>query len=312
MYGKFYEQTFTGSMAGKGPVVFAVWAYVISHQREIDPDPEGMLAVEVNSLLVAAMIGCQRAEVEAALELLCSPDPQSRSTDYEGRRMIHEGGMEYSVVKGRKFRSMRNETERREYKRIHQRQKREEEKEKAKGILSMRTVVDHRGPQSVVSSQESVVSSQKKEESENALFVLDAVDSQPTFDDYWKLQITKKGKAHAHKAWINAITRTPASTIIAGWNAQIESERADIERGKSGIHPASWLNGERWTDEVTAPAAGKGKGEIVYEDRGTVREATHPKVAFDPDRERRNLEAFARLKAEGEAMRRAAEAAASQ
>ena len=50
MFGKFYESTFTGSMMGKGPGVFAVWAYIIAYTK---PDSY----VEINPKLIAILIG---------------------------------------------------------------------------------------------------------------------------------------------------------------------------------------------------------------------------------------------------------------
>src|SRR3989338_2531118 len=50
MYGKHFAQTYTGSMFGAGPVVFAVWGYVIANARR-----DG--TVEVNAQLVAAAPG---------------------------------------------------------------------------------------------------------------------------------------------------------------------------------------------------------------------------------------------------------------
>ena len=49
MYGRIFESMFTGSMVGSGPLVFAVWAYVLAHERD------GL--VELNLLLFATIIG---------------------------------------------------------------------------------------------------------------------------------------------------------------------------------------------------------------------------------------------------------------
>jgi len=80
-FGKLYEQTFTGSMVGIGPTVFAVWAYVVAHLR-----PPG--TVELNPALLSAAIGTSVEEIEKAILVLTSPDPKSRHKQNEGRRLL--------------------------------------------------------------------------------------------------------------------------------------------------------------------------------------------------------------------------------
>lgn len=117
MYGKLFESTFTGSMYGKGPIVFSVWSYVIAHTK-----PDGM--VELNPLMLAGIIGCQASEIEAALEYLCSPDNSSRTKEAEGRRLIKEGEYLYKTVNYSTYNSVRNEPQRREYNRIKKQESR--------------------------------------------------------------------------------------------------------------------------------------------------------------------------------------------
>jgi hypothetical protein len=50
MYGKIFEQTFTGSMFGKSPLTFAVWAYVIANTK---PDHR----VELNQMREPQSLG---------------------------------------------------------------------------------------------------------------------------------------------------------------------------------------------------------------------------------------------------------------
>ena len=97
-YGKIFDSMFTGSMFGSGPVVISVWAYVISKTYGS--------SVELNPPFLAAMIGCEVAEVEAAIAVLTSPDPSSRSKEEEGRRLLHEDGFKYFVVNHEKYRDM--------------------------------------------------------------------------------------------------------------------------------------------------------------------------------------------------------------
>lgn len=116
MYGKFFASAFTGSMCGAGSTVFAVWGYVIAHAVRA--------RVELNPILVAAAIGTTPAEVTAAIEYLCAPDPDSRSPANDGARMVREGAHGYLVVNLEAYRSIRNEDDRRAYNREKQRESR--------------------------------------------------------------------------------------------------------------------------------------------------------------------------------------------
>lgn len=108
MFGKFFASTFTGSMVGSGLNVFAVWGYVIANTRQ-----DG--TVEINPPIVAAVLGCAVGEVTSALDVLTSPDPNSRSKKEEGRRLIQQAAFLYSVPTYADYRAIRDDDGRKEY-----------------------------------------------------------------------------------------------------------------------------------------------------------------------------------------------------
>lgn len=122
MYGKFFASTFTGSMVGAGAHVFAVWGYIIANTR-----PDGL--VEMNPPILAAMIGCSVDDVRGALDYLMSPDPQSRSTLHDGRRLLQESTFLYRVPNHNDYRAIRDENDRRAYMRKYMKGYRAKEKE---------------------------------------------------------------------------------------------------------------------------------------------------------------------------------------
>jgi len=86
-------------------------------------------------------------ECEAALDTLSSPDPHSRTTDFEGRRIEKiDGG--WLILNAEKYRKRMNEDERREAKRLWIREKRAKEKG-----ASVDANVDNCRQQSTVSTQ---------------------------------------------------------------------------------------------------------------------------------------------------------------
>jgi hypothetical protein len=90
-YGKVFPTMYTGSMFGAGLPVFALWPWIIAHK-----DENGV--VEVNPDLVAAQLGCVAQHVQDALDYLTRPDPNSRSKDEDGRRLVKVSQFGYRVV----------------------------------------------------------------------------------------------------------------------------------------------------------------------------------------------------------------------
>jgi hypothetical protein len=121
MYGKAYFSMYEGSLVGSGPVVFAVWGYVIAKTIKS--------RCELNAKVVAAILGCTPEEVEAAIKYLCLADPNSRSKEYEGRRMVQEGQYQYFIPTWETYNKMKCEEDRREYNRSAQQKHRDKLKE---------------------------------------------------------------------------------------------------------------------------------------------------------------------------------------
>ena len=117
MFGKLFASTFTGSMAGAGPHVISVWAYIVAHTVDS--------TVELNPALVGGAIGMSREQVDTAIAWLCAPDAHSRNSAFDGSRLVKEGAFQYYVVSHALYRNLRNEAERRAYNRDKQRASRQ-------------------------------------------------------------------------------------------------------------------------------------------------------------------------------------------
>jgi len=123
MFGKHYESMYSGSMYGAGIDVFAVWGWVISHTVKS--------RVEVNLKRVADELGAKEEEIEAAISKLCSPDPNSRNKEHDGRRMVKEGVYQYFIPSHDIYHSIKNEDDRREQNRTAKQKQRLNAKVKA-------------------------------------------------------------------------------------------------------------------------------------------------------------------------------------
>lgn len=124
MYGKLFSSAYTGSMMGKGSDVFAVWGYVIANAVNSQ--------IELNPVLLSALIGEPVEAMEAAIEFLCQPDARSRSKLEEGRRLVREGEYAYFVPNHETYSKIKDERDRRDYMRAYMREKRAREAAAAK------------------------------------------------------------------------------------------------------------------------------------------------------------------------------------
>ena len=73
------------------------------------------------------------------------------------------------------------------------------------------------------------------------------------FPKFWKLYPNKKGRAAAEKAWKKLkVTDDLFALIAQGLAKQCASQEWIKDGGRFIPHPATWLNGKRWEDEVLA------------------------------------------------------------
>ena len=72
------------------------------------------------------------------------------------------------------------------------------------------------------------------------------------FDDFYKCFPRKTAKGLARKAWELAVAKTNPDVIIS--KAALFAASVEGKDKKFIPHPATWLNQERWDDEVFAQA----------------------------------------------------------
>ena len=124
MYGKHFASMYSGSMVGAGACTFAVWGYVIAHA--IDS------RVELNPRLLSAIIGEPEDAIRATIAKLEQPDPESRSKDSDGKRLIREGQFQYFIPTWESYQVIRTAEQRREYNRLAKQKERKLKSENVK------------------------------------------------------------------------------------------------------------------------------------------------------------------------------------
>lgn len=108
-----------------------------------------------------------------------------------------------------------------------------------------------------------------------------------SFDRFWEAYPKKQGKANARKAFAKAIKKTELSTILQALDAQKCCSQWTKDGGQYIPLPSTWLNGERWSDELEGsqvqplPASGQGSCNSIID---------YTRLRFDENDQPINLE----------------------
>lgn len=77
----------------------------------------------------------------------------------------------------------------------------------------------------------------------------------PSFSDFWQAYPSKVGRGAAARAWDKALAKVTSVEIVKA----VEAQKASDRWLKGYVpNPATWLNQERWADEVGGQAPGLG------------------------------------------------------
>lgn len=80
-------------------------------------------------------------------------------------------------------------------------------------------------------------------------------EAEKTFALFWEIQLRKLDKGHARIAWKKALKKMPAAEIIAAYRRFAVWVDANKKEEKFVPYPATWLNGERWDDQLPGMTA---------------------------------------------------------
>src|SRR5665213_2251256 len=112
MYGKIFEQLYTSTLALKGPwQAMALWPHMIGLS-----DQHG--EVDMPAGIISRKTLLPQEVVDAGLAALSEPDPLSRNSDYDGRRIVlidPDRSWGWRLVNYQRYSNLRSEDERREY-----------------------------------------------------------------------------------------------------------------------------------------------------------------------------------------------------
>ena len=184
---------------------------------------------------------------EKALLKFLQPDPYSRTKRFEGRRIKE-------VIGGWKLINYPQHREKRdaEYYREYRATKRNQSATERNGVQRSATENHQAEAEAEIEKKE------KKEKKENMrAHRTKPVCDNETFDRFWDAYPKKQKKLNSQKAWHKLKPDTVLAEQIIR-DVQIRSQRLDWlkENGKYVPMPTTYLNGQRWTDELPEPKRG--------------------------------------------------------
>lgn len=212
MYSKLFSSMFDGSLATRGP-----WESVIAFQQLlILADRFGHVDMTIQA--IARRTTIPEEIISTGIAALMEPDPDSRRSDEEGRRIVlldpnREWG--WRIVNFGYYNAIRTGAERAEYQRQYMRKRRAEGKDKP--------------------------SSKSK---------------QTGFSAFWAAYPKRIGKGAAERAWKAAGGGEELlAACLAAIERQRSTEQWTKDGGQFIPHPTTWLRAQRWLDQTVETSA---------------------------------------------------------
>jgi len=231
VYAKLFESLTDSTVWALPHHVRVVWVTIMAKA-----DRTGYLAMSVYMLARASNVTL--SECEEALALFMAPDPHSRTKDHEGRRLI-PGPDGWQVVNYVKYRNMRSEEERREYRAEWMRNHRQQQK-REQPVTPVNSV---NGNEHITEPEAEAEPKAKKKKHEPY--------ADPLFQEFWEPYPNKAAKTAAWVAWQKL---SVADRKLAAAKSREYGQiwlLAPADRRQFIPHPATWLNAGRMHDDPT-------------------------------------------------------------
>jgi hypothetical protein len=257
MYVKAFQSLLDSSIWAESSDIRIVWMTML------------LMANQDGMVLAAAPGIANRARVDLdiciqALKKFQEPDPDSRTMEYEGRRIERvDGG--YLILNYTKYRQLRDESQRREYARQYMADRRERaRKESLTPVNTLLTPVNTCEQQLAQAEAEAEAEAKrngvgqadacptlgqvsvkaKKRRSEPKPLVYS-----PEFEQIWQEYPKRIGKLNAYREWLKLDPKPEAAVVVAA----IKRLKATGRELKYYKDPERWIKGRHWEDEVEPP-----------------------------------------------------------
>ena len=271
MYGKIFDTMYDGTLR-------ADWKAMITLQQLIVlADQDGTVDMTIFSL--HGRTGIPLDILEYGIDYLSKPDPYSRSSVLEGRRirlLEDDRNWGWEIVNYKHYRDLATREDKRQKDRVRIAKKRSTARE-SQGVAGSRitseevekvahTDVDvdvdvntNNKPLSASSDagQEDFYLTKKKRKLSG--------EQLTSFLQFWEAFSYKRGKAEAADAWINLkVTRKLLPEIIKGAEAEAKNRSTIISKKLTPGMAEGWLSGRRWEDESISPSSPDYKDPKIF------------------------------------------------
>jgi hypothetical protein len=224
-FGLVFNEIFSSSVWEEEPHVRLVWIYLI-----VNRDKDG--AVFGTNAALARRVNLPVEQVEDALRVLSSPDPNSSSEAEEGRRILPAGNNQWVVVNHEHYTKVENLAKRRAQTRERVRKHRESKDCNA-------TSVTCNAPSVSVSVSESMSSTRSKD-----------IEAKERFGVFWELYPKKVASSKCQKKFL-ALSKRDQGAILEALPVHRRMWDAEGRMRKYIPNPETWLNQRRWEDEIS-------------------------------------------------------------
>lgn len=189
-------------------------------------------------------------ECERGLAALLAPDPYSRTLDNEGRRIEPiDGG--WRILNHAKFDRLRSAIEAEERERERKAKWDREHRGNRPNAAHRTPDVPPTTPDAPPTFSDAPPTPTVTTRAEAKATVRQAAHADG-FDAFWQVYPVKKGKQAALKAWAR-LKLTPEAVDAVLFKLRQQVERDDDWLRGFAPHPATYLNGARWNDEIAQP-----------------------------------------------------------
>ncbi len=231
MYGKLFQSLYQGTMRGQADLIL-VFTNLLAFKDKAH-------FVDKTARAISEEVGIPEDRVKEALLQLEAPDPESRSEEHEGRRIIRidtHRSWGWKVVNGPKYDDFRKEEDRRMQWAVGQ------QRHRAGLTVNKR----QRKSSSVIKSQ--------RESTESTHIDIDIDNTVVTpferdFAEFWSHYPRKEGKQTAKEAFEKVYDALIFPEILEAIKHQSKSVFANREKDKIPMG-STWLNQKRWEDDA--------------------------------------------------------------
>lgn len=255
MYGKLFSSLYQGTLRGC-PDEILVFTNLIAHA-----DMHGIVDKHWRS--IAEETGLDVDRVKAAIVNLEAPDPESRSPEMEGRRIVpmdEHRAWGWQIVNHGKYRSIKNEDDRREQNRIAQQKWRDKQRNGDKPSVSTRK---HDKPSSAhtdtdTDTEVEEIKKQPKQISRTKKELTTIPDDFTVTDDMreWFAKNVPNFSVDAETA--SFITRCRAKgTEYKDWKAGWQNQMLNVPKFSNGNRPSGNTSMENYRDPLTGRKIGE-------------------------------------------------------